>query len=133
MSAFASHPIGIVETLLSSPPRPEVIRALESRLVLRPRFARAVATLEVGQNLWVVCYLHHVEGWQGPHMAELFTRRIACCSNPIGVTLTRVVAFEDSMITVVGLDAIDGSPALDIKPCKPIYDAPPAHPQECEA
>lgn len=37
------------------------------------------------------------------------------------------------MITVVGLDGIDGSPIPDIKPYKPIYDAPPAHPSEREA
>lgn len=54
MSAIAYHPIGIVECSIVEPLRPEVIRALESRLVLEPRFARAVVALEVGQN---ICWL----------------------------------------------------------------------------
>ena len=132
MSAITYHPIGIVECPIAEPLRPEVIRAVESRLVLEPRFAPAVAALEVGQHLLVVYHLHRTEPWQHRHIAELFTRRIACRPNSIGVTLSRIVALASSTITVVGLDAINGSPVLDIKPYKPIYDVPPAHPEERE-
>jgi tRNA (Thr-GGU) A37 N-methylase len=38
--------------------------------------------------------------------------------------LTRAVAPDESTITVVGLDAADGTSILDIKPYKPIFDAP---------
>lgn len=132
MSTVVYHPIGTVECPIAEPLRPEVIRAVESRLVLEPRFAPAVAALEVGQHLLVVYHLHRVEAWQDRHAAELFTRRIASRPNPIGVTLVRVVALNGSTITVVGLDATNGSPILDIKPYKPIYDAPPVHPAESE-
>lgn len=44
----------------------------------------------------------------------------------------RVVATEGSTISVIGLDAIDGSPILDIKPYRPIFDEPPAEPGEGE-
>lgn len=133
MTAVAYHPIGIVECPIAEPLRPEVIRAVESRLVLEPRFAPAIAALEVGQHLLVVYHLHHAEAWQDQHMEELFTRRIAGRPNPIGVTLTRIVALSGATITVVGLDAINGSPILDIKPYKPIFDVPPVHPTEREA
>jgi len=106
---------------------------VESRLVLEPRFAPAVAALKVGQHLLVVYHLHRAEGWLDEWMEELLTRRIACRPNPIGVTLTRIVALGGSTITVVGLDAINGSPILDIKPYKPILDAPPVHPSERKA
>ena len=109
-------PIGTVTCPAEELLRPEVIRAMESRLVLEPRFAAAVAALEVGQHLIVVYHLHRAEAWEDHHMPELFTRRIASRPNPIGVTLTRVVALSGSTITVIGLDAIDGSPILDIKP-----------------
>jgi len=130
MSAIIYHPIGIVKCSITKPLHPEVIRAIESQLVLEPRFAPAVAILEVGQHLLVVYHLHRAETWHDCYTRELFTRRVACRPNPIGVTLTRVVALSDSTITVVGLDAIDGSPILDIKPYKPIYDAPPVHPRD---
>ena len=124
------RPIGTVACPAEESLRPEVIRAMESRLVLEPRFAPAVAALEVGQHLLVIYHLHRAEPWEDRHMPELFTRRIASRPNPIGVTLTRVVALEGSTITVVGLDAINGSPILDIKPYKPIWDEPPAEPAE---
>lgn len=130
MSAIEYHPIGIIECAVTEPLRPEIIRAVESRLVLEPHFAPAVAALEVGQHLLVVYHLHRVVQWQDRCMKELFTRRIACRPNPIGVTLTRIIALNGSTITVVGLDAINGSPILDIKPYKPIFDVPPVIKEE---
>jgi hypothetical protein len=97
-------------------------------LALEARFAPAVAALEVGQHLIVVYHLHRVQSWQDRSMRELFTRRVACRPNPIGLTLTRVVAISGSTITVVGLDAVNGSPILDIKPYKAIWDEPPVEP-----
>jgi hypothetical protein len=51
-------PIGIVESPIVEPLRPEVIRAVQARLILEPRFTSAVAALEVGQHLLVVYHLH---------------------------------------------------------------------------
>ena len=126
-------PIGFVESPIAAPLRPDEMRKVESQLVLGPYFALAVAALEVSQHLLVVYHLHRAEPWEDHHMPELFTRRIASRPNPIGVTLTRVVALEGSTITVVGLDAIDGSPILDIKSYKPIWDEPPVDPPERES
>ena len=128
--AIIYHPIGVVRCPIADPLRPEVMRAETSRLVLEARFIPAVDALQVGQHLWVIYHLHRVERWHDAHLPDLFTRRVACRPNPIGVTLTRIVAVDDSMITVAGLDAIDGSPILDIKPYKPVFDAPPVHPAE---
>ncbi len=121
------HPIGIVKNSIVEPLRPEMVRAIESRLVLESHFAPSVPALEAEQYPWVIYHLHHVEGWDNRLIPELFTRRIACRPNPIGVTLTQVVSLSGSTIIVVGLDAINGSPILDIKPYKPIFDNPPVH------
>ena len=130
LTAIQLFPIGLVECSICDPFRPEEMRGVESRLVLEPRFAPAVAALDVGQYLIVVYHLHRAEAWQDNLMPELFTRRIANRPNPIGVTLTRVVALNGMTITVLGLDAVDGSPILDIKPYKPIWDEPPVAPSE---
>ena len=79
--------LGIVESPIVEPLCPEVIRTVEARLVLAPRFAPAVATLELGQHLLVVYHLHRSEAWHDGLMTEWLTRRIACRPNPIGVTL----------------------------------------------
>lgn len=129
MSGIVYQLIGFVESPICESTRPEIIRSVESRLVLYPRFSRAVARLETGQHLLVIYHLHQVQPWRDDWMPGLFTRRIASRPNPIGVTLTRIVSVGGSTITVIGLDAINGSPILDIKPYQPIFDAPPVQSQ----
>jgi tRNA (Thr-GGU) A37 N-methylase len=128
--AVEYRPIGFVECSFAEPTRPEVVCGVESKLVLETRFASAIAALEVGQHLFVVYHMHWPELWRDQHMPELFTRRAACRPNPIGVTLTRVVALSGSTITVAGLDALNGLPILDVKPCQAIWDEPPVEPTE---
>jgi tRNA (Thr-GGU) A37 N-methylase len=107
-----------------------LIRSMKSRLVLEPRFEAAVDKLEIGRHLLVVYHLHRVETWRDELLPELFIRRTGNRPNPIGVTLTRIVGRHDSTIEVVGLDAMNGSPILDIKPYMSIWDAPPVTPEE---
>jgi tRNA-Thr(GGU) m(6)t(6)A37 methyltransferase TsaA len=123
------RPIGVVASPVREAIRPELIRGVESRLVLEPGFEPAVAALEVGAHLVVVYHLHRAEAWDARPTDELFTRRSPWRPNPIGVTLVRVVATKGWIISVIGLDAIDGSPILDIKPYKPLFDEPPVEPR----
>jgi tRNA (Thr-GGU) A37 N-methylase len=133
MVPITYHPIGSVASPLRAPLRPEEMRGVPARLMLEPRFAAAAAALEVGQHLWVIYDLHQVEPPSGPPPADLFTRRIAARPTPIGVTLVRVVTVEGTAVTVVGLDAVDGTPILDLKPYQPVWDEPPVHPAERRA
>lgn len=52
----------------------------------------------------------------------VFAQRGRARPNTIGSTAVRLISVEDHIITVKGLDAIDGTPVLDIKPYAPIYD-----------
>lgn len=45
--------------------------------------------------------------------------------NPISVTVCRLLAIEGDSLTVEGLDLIDGTPVLDVKPYIAAYDAVP--------
>ena len=44
--------------------------------------------------------------------------------NPIGLSLAEVVAVEPDAVVVRGLDLLDGTPVLDLKPYVPLFDAP---------
>jgi tRNA (Thr-GGU) A37 N-methylase len=46
----------------------------------------------------------------------IFAQRGRNRPNRLGVTICRLVSVEDMAVEVVGLDAIDGTPVLDIKP-----------------
>ena len=116
MAPIVYQPIGFVSSSVTGLLHPREIRAVEARLVLAPRFAPAVAALQVGQALLVIYHLHRIEPWDERELAQLFVRRAPRRPNPFAVTRVRVVALEGATITVAGLDAIDGSPILDIKP-----------------
>ncbi|MGH2597761.1 MAG: tRNA (N6-threonylcarbamoyladenosine(37)-N6)-methyltransferase TrmO [Dehalococcoidia bacterium] len=46
--------------------------------------------------------------------------------NPIGLTVVRIERVEEGRVHVIGLDVVDGTPLLDIKPYLPPYDSVPA-------
>ena len=52
----------------------------------------------------------------------IFAQRAKHRPNPIGVTAVELVSVHGNVVTVKGLDAIDGTPVLDIKPYFPVYD-----------
>ncbi|AKG54411.1 hypothetical protein DGWBC_1797 [Dehalogenimonas sp. WBC-2] len=54
----------------------------------------------------------------------VFASRSPYRPNPIGRATVRLVARHGNVLTVRGLDAIDGTPVLDIKPFIPGYDSP---------
>jgi len=54
----------------------------------------------------------------------IFASRSPHRPNSIGKTTARLLKRERNVLTVSGLDAIDGTPVIDIKPYQPDYDSP---------
>ena len=52
----------------------------------------------------------------------IFAQRAKHRPNPIGITSVRLLGVEDNRLRVQGLDAIDETPVLDIKPYFPQFD-----------
>lgn len=52
----------------------------------------------------------------------IFAQRAKDRPNPIGITAVQIVEVLPDCLVVRGLDAIDGTPVLDIKPYVPAYD-----------
>ena len=57
----------------------------------------------------------------------IFAQRCKDRPNRIGMTSVEIVSVDDDAFVVRGLDAIDGTPVLDIKPYFPAYDKRDAH------
>ena len=123
--AITFTPIGRVENAFTSPAAPEKIRQVESRLVIEPELTPALTGLEAGQRIVVVFHFHLSPGYdllQHPRgdltrpKRGVFALRSPRRPNPIGVTTVELLAVEGNVLRVRGLDALDGSPVLDIKP-----------------
>ncbi|MDE1174628.1 MAG: SAM-dependent methyltransferase [Parvibaculaceae bacterium] len=58
----------------------------------------------------------HPRGRQDWPLAGIFAQRGKNRPNRLGVTICRIIAVEGTRLEVEGLDAIDGTPVIDIKP-----------------
>ncbi|MBN2025182.1 MAG: tRNA (N6-threonylcarbamoyladenosine(37)-N6)-methyltransferase TrmO [Actinobacteria bacterium] len=66
----------------------------------------------------------HPAGQKDLEMVGVFSTRSPARPNPICATTVALLAREGNVLEVRGLDAIDGSPVLDLKPHLPSFDAP---------
>ena len=119
------HAIGHVENEFDGPVSPSEIRAVESRIVIDPSLVEGLQGLDAGQRVMVVFYFHRSQGFdllQYPRgdrsrpRRGVFALRSPRRPNPIGVTVVNLVAVKGNTLLVRGLDAINGTPVLDLKP-----------------
>ena len=55
-------------------------------------------------------------------LVGIFAQRGKDRPNQIGMTAVEILSVTEDTLTVRGLDAVDGTPVLDIKPYYPVYD-----------
>ena len=121
-------PIGYVENDFDAPAMPETIAAAESWVVVAPEFVEGLTGLEAGQRVMIVFYFHlaamesrptvllqHPRGDRSRPKRGVFALHTPYRPNPIGVTVVDLLAVEGNVLRVRGLDALNGTPVLDIK------------------
>ncbi len=108
----------------------EPLRA-EGTVEVFPGFEQALEGVEGCGHLWLLFVLHCREGFgllvrkrgTGP-LTGLFATRCPCRPNPLGLTLVRLLGRSGRILKVRGVDMVDGTPLLDIKPYVPACDLP---------
>ena len=105
-----------------------------SEIVLEPEYAPGLLGLEDFSHLMVLTFLHEAEYNPEKHLRRhpqerqempllgIFAQRARHRPNRIGVTAVEIVEVTDNSVKVLALDAIDGTPVIDIKPYVPVYD-----------
>jgi tRNA-Thr(GGU) m(6)t(6)A37 methyltransferase TsaA len=102
---------------------------------LNPELATGLQGLDQFSHVLVIFHMHNSPTFNSvsdlvrrprgqADMPELgiFAQRAKHRPNPIGLTAVAIVGIKDNVLTVRGLDAIDGTPVLDLKPYFPIFD-----------
>ena len=91
---------------------------------------KALKDLEGFDRIWVLSYLHLNPKWgplvrppRGGGRRGVFATRSPHHPNSIGLSALELVSVEGRVLHVRGLDLIDGTPVLDIKPYVPYCDA----------
>ena len=121
------QPIGTVRSPYKTPldaPRQGEFAQREATLEIGPRFAEGLAGVEPGDRLLVVWWAHEADRatLARPGSDGVFRMRTPHRPNPICLSEVDVVAREGNALRVRGLDAIDGTPILDLKSARAEYD-----------
>ncbi|MBP7371739.1 MAG: SAM-dependent methyltransferase [Opitutaceae bacterium] len=115
----------------------------ESRLVLRPELTAALAGIEYFSHLWVIYRQHRTDDWLRVHGwgtpaaplvvptederagQGILSTRAPCRPAGLGSCIVALVRREENVLVVRGLDALHGTPLIDVKPYVPQFDAFP--------
>ncbi len=132
-------PIGFVRSpatiKLEAARQPAAAVDAPGRIELLPgrNLEHAVEDLEGWDYLWVIFWFHLNEGWRpkvlpprGPRKRRgVLATRSPHRPNPLGLSAVRLVRVEGLTLHLRGVDMVDGTPVLDIKPYVPYTDAHP--------
>ena len=120
------RPVGIVKSSYITPgeaPRQGRLSEQVSEIHIFPEYKDALYTIEKCRQLVVLCWFDRAErtllrATPPGHGEErgVFSIRSAARPNPIALELVDLVNVNGTILTVRGLDAIDNTPVLDIKP-----------------
>jgi tRNA-Thr(GGU) m(6)t(6)A37 methyltransferase TsaA len=128
--AFTFRPIGVIRTDFTEPadaPRQGALAPDAKGIVeLDPGLAEGLATLDEGSHVVLVFAFHRSAGYElqvttrrSGRIRGLFATRAPNRPNPIGLTVVKLDRVEGSRLHVSGVDMLDGTPLLDIKPHAP--------------
>jgi len=126
--AYVLNAVGVVRSPLSrreDAPRQGSEGAPDAVVVLEPSFADALQGIRVGDQLVLVTWLHEAdrsiqqvhprdEGWRP--LTGVFATRSSDRPNPLGLHEVTVLGIDGLLLAVRPLEAIDGTPVVDIKP-----------------
>ena len=106
-----------------------------SEVVLDETLADGLEGIEAFSHVLVLYWMHRAaeaepvrmrrrpQGRQDMPEVGIFAQRARHRPNPVGVTAVELLRREKNRLVVRGLDAINGTPVLDVKPYVPQFDA----------
>lgn len=122
------EPIGVVRSTLrrrADAPRQAHEGAPEAEIEIHPAFVRGLADLRPGDDILVLTWLDqarrdvlavHPRGDRAVPLCGVFATRSPDRPNPIGLHRSRILAVDGGRLRVRALEALDGTPVLDLKP-----------------
>ena len=126
---FEVRPIGVVRNGITER---TIWEEVESDIFLDEKYTQALEGLDDFSHIIVVFWIHEARAWEPglvrpmgredlPEMGT-FATRSPTRPNPVGVTAAELLGRQGTRLKVLGLDALDGTPVLDIKPYIPYGD-----------
>jgi len=132
MRTFTFTPIGIIHSPFIEKDKTP-IQASRSQAVgqveIYPEFADGLLDIEALSHLYLLYVFHESQGYElraQPFLDDrkhgIFATRYPYRPNPIGMSVVKLLSRENNILTIEGVDVLDGTPLLDIKPYVPDFD-----------
>lgn len=130
MGEIRFKPIGYIESPykdLDEIPRQSVYASDKTAVIqVLDSFKEGLQGLDQYTHIIILFQFHRSRGYSltaRPHGSQeekgVFATRSPHRPNPIGLTISRLLHIEGTRITIQGVDMVDGTPVLDIKPYSP--------------
>lgn len=123
---IALRPIGVIRTDAGEIPRHWSFSTVEGRLEIDPALAAGLGDIAAGQRIVVLFHFDRSPPFEAASLRQVSgdtgreTGVFSTCSpvrpNPIGLSIVEVLRIDGATIAVRGLDMLDGTPIIDIKP-----------------
>lgn len=123
--SFTVKPIGVVKAEFQEPDQVP-IKGGNAIIEIFPEYQRGLLRIEENSHLWIQMWFHQakrdvlstVPGKVNSGLPEygVFAIHAVSRPNPVALSLVRLLQVKDNLLYVGDLDAIDGTPVLDIKP-----------------
>jgi len=125
---YLLEPIGFIRSELKrrkDAPRFYTEGAPNAILEVMPKFKRGLDRMRVGDEIIVITWLHlarrdilmvHPRGDKSRPLTGVFSTRSPARPNPLGLHRAKVLQTQKNRLTIGPIEAIDGTPVVDIKP-----------------
>ncbi|MFC1895667.1 tRNA (N6-threonylcarbamoyladenosine(37)-N6)-methyltransferase TrmO [Thermodesulfobacteriota bacterium] len=130
-------PVGVIRSpfhdVKGMPIQPAAAHDVPGQVIVDHAYSEGLKDIEGFSHIIVIYCFHSSRGFAltvtpfldaAPH--GVFATRAPRRPNPIGISVLKLLRREPNTLHVTGVDVVDGTPLLDIKPYVPCFDAPQA-------
>jgi tRNA-Thr(GGU) m(6)t(6)A37 methyltransferase TsaA len=129
---FIMKPIGVIHSPFTDKAQTPIQAARSQalgRIEVYPEFAAGLQDLDGFSHLILLYVFHQSNGYTlqvkpflDDQVRGLFATRYPRRPNPIGLSIVQLLARQENILDIEGVDMLDGTPLLDIKPYIPDFD-----------
>lgn len=131
--AITFHSIGVIRSVHRSPEKtpiqPTYAGGFSGKAEIFPEYAEGLKDLEGFSHIYLMYHFHRVHETKlfvKPFLQDIergiFATRAPCRPNAIGLSVVKLERVEENVLHLDGVDILDGTPLLDIKPYTVKFD-----------
>ena len=133
MREILFQPIGVIHSPFKVPegtPIQSSASEAEGTIEIYPELENGLSDVDGFSHIILIYYCHMTNDYSlmvKPYMDDVehgvFATRSPRRPNSIGLSIVELIKMDRNILMIKGVDIIDGTPLLDIKPCVPEFDS----------